>query len=365
MANIPLSANFSTVRPSPNEPEQRIRADAITMANARTKVLVGLFVASGLGISIVSILVLGMNNFFQHGNKYQIFFNESVQGLNVDAPVKFRGVPAGLVRSIELAPDGTLVQVVLDVGQNVRLPENTVAQLSAVGITGAMFIELDSGRPSGRYFKPPSDMQLEYDYPVLATRQSSIQQFMEGVDELYGKINAIDFEGISSRIVALLDHADQAVLDIRAAELSTQVQTAIHKVNNLLHDPRLSNFLNHADQAGRQANAILSEMEDGMVAVREIVDKVSDTVGVSGVLIEESLKDIRASARRSDVLLAQGQEVFRQSRENLDSTERSILVTVQNLERSSEALTRLLQKLETYPAQLLFGQPPAPRTIEP
>jgi len=80
------------------------------MASLRTKFIVGAFVATGMGIAIAAILWLGASNYLEKGNYYAAYFDESVQGLEKDSPVKYRGVTIGRVYRIGVAPDAALIE---------------------------------------------------------------------------------------------------------------------------------------------------------------------------------------------------------------------------------------------------------------
>ncbi len=66
------------------------------MAQRKTYFLVGLFVCTGVLIGIAAIIWLGASNYFQKGSMYATYFDESVQGLQVDSIVKYRGSTSGL-----------------------------------------------------------------------------------------------------------------------------------------------------------------------------------------------------------------------------------------------------------------------------
>src|SRR3954451_14526747 len=72
----------------------------------------GLFVLLGLGAAVVAALLLGVASTRKDTVKYHSYFNESVQGLDLGSPVKFRGVTIGFVSAIEIAPDHRMVDVV-------------------------------------------------------------------------------------------------------------------------------------------------------------------------------------------------------------------------------------------------------------
>ena len=133
------------------------------MASIKTKFTVGLFVAIGLAIAIVAIIWLGMSNYLQKGQFYSAYFDESVQGLDKDSPVKYRGVSIGRVHSISVAPDATLIQVILKIESGLKIEKDLisdlVARLKSVGITGIMFVELERKARMNRICHPNSPLQ--------------------------------------------------------------------------------------------------------------------------------------------------------------------------------------------------------------
>ncbi|RLB41487.1 MAG: hypothetical protein DRH12_08010 [Deltaproteobacteria bacterium] len=95
-----------------------------------SKFAVGLFVLGGSIAAVVLLIFLGATHLFQKGQYYVTYFDESVQGLIKDSPVKYRGVPIGRVDRIRVAPDGRLVEVVLKVESGAKLDDTIVAQYS-------------------------------------------------------------------------------------------------------------------------------------------------------------------------------------------------------------------------------------------
>src|SRR5947207_15813521 len=62
---------------------------------------VGALIVGGVGLLVALIWFLGSNQ-IRHGTLYESYFSESVQGLEVGAPVKYRGVTIGRVTDIGL-----------------------------------------------------------------------------------------------------------------------------------------------------------------------------------------------------------------------------------------------------------------------
>ena len=104
---------------------------------------------------------------------YVTYFDESVQGLQADSVVKYRGVDMARCGRIGVAPDQRLVEVVMKIEVKDFNVGGVVAKLTLAGITGIVYVELDrkkpgepSLRPTG--FRPP--------YPVIPSAPSDITQ---------------------------------------------------------------------------------------------------------------------------------------------------------------------------------------------
>jgi len=162
------------------------------MATVKTKFNVGLFVILGISIATVTIMWLGISHYFEKGKMYAAYFDESVQGLDKDSAVKYRGVTIGRVDSIRVAPDATLIEVVMKIETELKPGSNLVAQLKSVGITGIMFVELDQKKDTEPDYSP--EITFPSKYMVIATKPSDIKLYMEGFAKILREINSLDLK---------------------------------------------------------------------------------------------------------------------------------------------------------------------------
>jgi phospholipid/cholesterol/gamma-HCH transport system substrate-binding protein len=168
------------------------------MASRATKFLIGLFVITGTMIAVIIIIWVGAADFFMSGSTYVTYFDESVQGLQADSAVKYRGVEVGKVKSINVAPDYRLIEVVMKVNLTEDLQSHTETQLRTAGITGIVFIELDQVKPGEKPSSPT--IGFETKYPVIPSRRSDISRFLADTNEIMKNIKAIDFSGLSDQL---------------------------------------------------------------------------------------------------------------------------------------------------------------------
>ena len=135
------------------------------MAGKTSKFMIGIFVTVGLIMAVVAIVWLGASKYLQKGTLFVTYFDESVQGLSVDSNVKYRGVNAGTVRSIQVAPDQNLIEVVMKIFMKGGDEKNLAAKLKSAGLTGVVYIELDRKGEDEISLSPKIDFPTEY--PVI------------------------------------------------------------------------------------------------------------------------------------------------------------------------------------------------------
>jgi len=80
---------------------------------------IGLFVLLAVAATLATAVAFGASASQRPTLAYHTFFNESVQGLELGPPVKYRGVTIGVVAAIEIAPDRPHVDVVPEVDSGI------------------------------------------------------------------------------------------------------------------------------------------------------------------------------------------------------------------------------------------------------
>ena len=156
--------------------------------------LVGSFVIlTILAIAGFSIWLLGT----QDKDKYQLYrirFAESVSGLTVGSPVKFRGVDVGNVKDMFIDPnDITYIRVDANILRTTPIKTDTVATLKLLGITGTVFIELSGSHPDS----PPLALNDdENNPPEIPAEPSTIATVMDMLPQITEKISNISEYGL-------------------------------------------------------------------------------------------------------------------------------------------------------------------------
>jgi phospholipid/cholesterol/gamma-HCH transport system substrate-binding protein len=182
------------------------------------------FAVVGLFVLVLSAGIIGGVLWFSSGKSYRMAYDvyltykkESVSGLNLNAPVRYRGVEVGRVRKIALAPENVeLVQLTLAIEQGTPVRADTVAVLQTQGLTGLAFVELTGG---GRD-SPALQKQAGEEYPVIKAAPSLIRRLDSAVTALLTNLNKA-----SENVNALLDTDNRRAVKKTLADLETLSNT--------------------------------------------------------------------------------------------------------------------------------------------
>ncbi|PZQ24435.1 MAG: MCE family protein [Sphingopyxis macrogoltabida] len=170
------------------------------METRSNNVLVGAFVLFFTAALAVFVVWLA-NDSGGAKREYDIFFKQSVDGLNKGAQVQFSGVPVGQVRQIALWPDDPqFVRVRIQVDENVPILQGTTAALEGVGFTGVSQISLD-GAVKGA---PPIEDKGPAGKPVIPTRIGGLGELLNTAPQLLQRLTTL-----SERLAELADDENQ------------------------------------------------------------------------------------------------------------------------------------------------------------
>ena len=310
-----------------------------TEARKTSKFMIGLFVTMGTLIGIVFIVWMGASKYFEKGITYVTYFDESVQGLQVDSSVKYRGVEVGRVLKIGVAPDNRLVEVVMKINFKEGAESNLTAQLKSVGITGIVFIDLDRREKSQPVLGP--EMKFAAEYPVIPSRPSDMRLIMAGLADIYGKMQKIDFEGISEHLKGTAKSVDNFFSNVRLANTIEYIESAsksldstTQKIDKMIADGRVDNVL-------LEARKSLLEVQNNLSETRQLISDVRSEIAAM------KMADTAGRANRFLDHLDRSSRVISYDMEE----------TLQGIKSNSENLNKLLERLQQNPSTLIFGSP--------
>ena len=216
--------------------------------------IVGVFVLLLGGALFGGVLWLSAGGQFQRDQqRYHAYFDESVAGLNRNAPVRYRGVEVGRVIDIKLAPDESgRVQVLLKINRDTPIKQDTVAKLKTQGLTGIAALELSGGTAQAK----PLIKTKDQEYPVIPTQHSFFKQLdtavgglMSNLTETTENINALtdaEMRGSLKRMIANMEGLTKMLSEQKPA-----IQAVLKSAGTTLESSKLA-----ADEVGKLAKRL-------------------------------------------------------------------------------------------------------------
>lgn len=298
----------------------------------------GLFVVVSLFAAVSVGVYLSAQSLRKATVEYLSYFDESVQGLEVGAPVKFRGVTIGNVSLIDVASDRRHVEVTYSMTvktlsdmklsrkegrqTQLRMPPDMRAQIASAGITGIKFITIDYF--SEKDYPPPS---LPFPVPenYIPGAPSTMKNLEDAVVKTVNQIPdlAQALLQLMSRINHFVGELDNQRLPVRVSETLQDLQTAVKAMNT----------------------AKLSTEAQGTLA------GINAAVGRFDVLLTrlESDKGLLVSALRAS-------DAFGETARGARGVGRQMDMTLRDVSEAAQSLRKLVDALEQDPDMLLKGR---------
>lgn len=257
--------------------------------------------------------------------RYYTFFDESVQGLEPGAPVKFRGVPIGHVSKISIAPDRQHVGAIIELDRAAAkdmaaLPPGLRAQLATQGITGVKFMSLELFDPKTH---PPPELPFTPPEPYIPSTPSTLKSLEEMAANIGGSLpdviqNMQRTMGRVDRVLETLernDVASEAVTTLRRAnEALGAVQATVAHVDRAHLGDKTSGTLAKLDESATKLNGALDRLEgdDGLLAAATQATRSFDAIGQNGRKTQRDLEGtLRDMSDAADALRSLARSVER------------------------------------------------------
>lgn len=328
------------------------------MATLKTKFSVGLFIIIGMVIIVFGIIWLGMSNYLEKGRFFVAYFDESVQGLDKDSPVKYRGVYIGRVHRINVAADDKHIAVVMKIETEMEpetISKQVVAQLKSVGITGLMLIELERKSGSQELTYPPES--IESPFPVVPTRPSEISKLFKGIDDVFAMFRAMDSKTISDEIVTALKKINTTLDDAQLAAMVTDLRASLKNLQRLVQSEKADNLIRSLTRTSDRWKQMTENADAGIDDIRQTVGSLDTLLNTSGSDIREISADLRNSAQQIRRAMETAAVLLDNTNQRVDTLERQIVVTLDRVEQAGDTLNRFLDRLAQEPSQIVFSGP--------
>ncbi|MEN8302539.1 MAG: MlaD family protein [Campylobacterota bacterium] len=272
--------------------------------------------------------------------RYNIYFDESVLGLNMDAPVKYRGISVGKVSRLRISPTNSeRVEVQITILKSTPIKESTVARLTAQGITGLSYINLSMGDHGA-----PALVSLDdEEYPVIKTVPSFFEDFEKSLDS------------VSSKLAKTLTRTEQLLNDDNQKQINvllTRSANFMEKLDRILDEKTIVSL----QKSAKNLESFSSKADRMMPKIDVFVDKSmkwEDSIKTSFDSIMNSYLGIRSSMDEIKRAVSSGEFNVKDIAADIVPTMNNTLLNMQDL---MIKLQESLNQHDRSPSDILFKQ---------
>ncbi len=331
----------------------------------------GLFVFVTVLTLAAILFILGGRSLFQPTYFFETYFNQSVAGLGIGAPVQFRGVPLGQVTEIVTSAaayerdvllgkrnsyivvrakvTGTAAQVEQwrkDAAEMVK--GGLRAQTQLAGITGQQYLALDILDPQ-KHPPLPFDWKPEYEYVPSAPSRAG--EIVANAQAFLASLNQADVAELGKNLNKLIVDVNSKVGELPLGALSAEAsavlegaRATIDRVNAILARKDVDATLSHLASASTRIDNLLGDpgLKKSVDNVEAVTDRLRQFADRGD--LDRLVKSLGETVARIDALVGDNQYDVR--------------VVVQDLRVTADNLRTLSEALKRYPAGALIGGPP-------
>jgi phospholipid/cholesterol/gamma-HCH transport system substrate-binding protein/paraquat-inducible protein B len=322
---------------------------------------IGLFVIIAVVLTVVAVVVFGSGVFAQEKLYFETYFDDSVSGLDVGAPVENRGVRIGRVERITFARNEydlpidsedyvkyqSLVVVIASVDKE-NLPALTFEQrkanlrrLIAHGLRLRLASNILTGQAylQGNYLDPNRFPVLEVPWEpkrlYVPSAPGELSTMKHSLDQILSELEKIDTEEIGELIEQILTSVVQVIDDANVGEVSDSIQNLFTGAKEAVEDANVGVLSD-------EVKSLLAEARETNHHLKQLLatEKADSELGNLPHLIAQ----LNRTLHRIDKLISSQTPQIEQA--------------LEDLRKVSANLEELTESLKKHPSQLIFSQPP-------
>ena len=311
------------------------------MSKQVNKTVVGGFVVGAIALLVAAIVIFGGGKFFRNTRTYVMYFDGSVKGLAVGAPVNFKGVPIGAVTDVRLQFNSkdlrlkipVLIEFYPERIEQMGVVENHEiiikrlfdkglrAQLKMQSlITGLLMIELDF------YENKPAVFAGDGKIPEIPTIPSS-------AEELSRTLANIPFAEIAEKLTKSIQGIERIINSPELGTTLTELATAIKDIQKLVR-----NVDGKIEPLTKEYGALATNANEELDRVGAAVAKMLDAAE------KASAQADRLMVKTADVTSANSPVVYELTR------------SLQDLSMAARSLRTMSDTISQHPESLLYGK---------
>jgi paraquat-inducible protein B len=360
------------------------------MGTKANPTLIGIFIVGAVILLIAAVLVFGGGWLFTDTNSFVLYFSGSVNGLNVGAPVKFRGVQIGKVSDIRALFNtenySAYIQVVIEVdpkrfseikqgaATSAAPGESEIQTLIDQGlkgqlqlqsfVTGLLFIDFD--------FHPGTPVHLvglTDAYPELPTIPTTMEEVFATVRQAMQQLDELQIDRVLNEVKGIIQSANTL---LSAPEIKQSLRTLsaiLEKTDRGLEDVivQVPQLLQSTDQVAQTAQDILGTLRATFVEVQQFVkhidgkveplaDNSQDTLTAARRTLEQIRHTLAVLETATTPAMGQAERAFGSVADLSDSEAAALTNATAEIASAARAIRILAEYLQRNPQALFRGK---------
>lgn len=275
--------------------------------------LIGAFVIGGLVLAITAIMLFGADRFDAKKTQLVLYFEDSINGLDIGSPVKFKGVTIGKVSQVLIRAPGqkegdNAVPVIVELNNKLLERRGVIDQLSnpeevaaAVKkglraklqqlsfITGLLYVEFD--------FYPEAPMKehgmKENGIIEIPTAPSQIGTLVRAVQGTLEKLARIDYAAIGERVQSILNRVDTGVAQVDFDKIGKGVTGVTDAAQDLLRDKNIRESAANLTAALNEFKALSGKLSGQVDPLSGELKKTTEQARLTLARIESAAENLR------------------------------------------------------------------------
>ncbi len=315
-------------------------------------ILVGGFVLGLMAALFVATIWLAKIKLEGDRDVYVIRFSGSVTGLQVGSPVRYRGVPVGVVTGIRIDPQNVArVQVRVEVEEGTPIKTDTIASLELQGLTGAAYVQLSGGSETSALLAAAAAEQ-GVAVPVIPSRPSTIAEVVDAAPQILQRMLEV-----ADRVPHLLNPENVRAISNTLSNveaMSGELATAAAGLDEAMAEARVAMAEARSALAtfDRLATELRPELTGAVAQARGTLATVDRTADALSGEVTGLLRSFRQSSDQLAALLAENREPLR---DFTGTGLYELTSTLAHLRNLTDQISRVVTRIENDPSNFLFG----------
>ncbi|MEX2467267.1 MAG: MlaD family protein [Gemmatimonadota bacterium] len=316
---------------------------------------IGLFMIGAILLSVIGVGALASGSLFRKQSTFISYFGESVNGLEVGAPVKFQGVPVGQVTNL-------LIQIEL-VDKTFEVPVQYDIDLTRLTSAGGTFVQLDDTEVLRQQIADGLRAQLQMEsivtgqlYVELTYREAAAPAALPRAQTVYPEIPTVpsmlaafgtQAGSLVGDVLAILFRVNEILEEVDMAEINETVVASARAVERLADAPELRVALDEVPRIAEQTTSALIEMERMAERLGGIIDPLQAQLEDTNEEVVLTLQTMRQALEDTRGFLGPDSGIGYQMEGAMAS-----------LKDAADALRALVLSMEQNPDMLIRGRAP-------